>query len=143
MEKERKAKKAERMAQAKIDNADQLLQDRKTLNDLSMFNNNEISEFKNMCDYYGLPVFDRNYPISVWESGFLIDLRNRLARGSDLTSKQLQRLKSICTNEPATSKQVEYLKSLGYEEVLHITKRKASILISNKNNYGTFDGEQQ
>ena len=143
IEEERKAKEAERKAQAKINNADILLQDRKTLNDLSMFNNSEISEFKNMCDYYGLPVFDGNYPISVWESGFLIDLRNRLAKGNDLTPKQLSRLKSICTNEPATSKQVEYLKSLGYEDVLNITKRKASILISNKNNYGTFDGEQQ
>ena len=143
-EEERKIREAEQKAQAKIDNADKLLQDRKTLNDLSMFNNNEISEFKNMCDYYGLPVFDGNYPISVWESGFLIDLRNKLARGTDLTPNQLQRLKSICTNEPATHKQKEYLKSLDYRgDFATITKRQASILISNKNNYGTFDGERQ
>ena len=144
MEKERKAKEAERKAQAKIDNADHLKSQRNTLNDLSMFNNSEISEFKNMCDYYGLPVFDGNYPISVWESGFLIDIRNRLAKGNELTPNQLSRLKSICTNEPATHKQKEYLKSLDYRgDFATITKRQASILISNKNNYGTFDGEQQ
>ena len=143
-EEERKALEAKHKAQAKIDNADTLLRHRRTLNDLSMFNNNEINEFKNMCDYYGLPVFDGNYPISVWESGFLIDLRNRLARGSDLTPNQLSRLKSICTSEPATPKQVEYLKSLGYEgDLTTIAKRQASILISNKNHYGTFDGERQ
>ena len=133
----------ERKANLLITNADKLTQDRQQLNDLSMFNNTEVTEFKNMCDYYGLPVFDGNFPISIWESSFLLDIRRRMASGNELSSNQLSTLKNICSNEPATSKQVRYLENLGYEGSFDgITKRKASIMITNKKQYDTFEGEQ-
>ena len=108
-----------------------------------MFNNTEVTEFKNMCDYYGLPVFDGNFPISIWESSFLLDIRRKMASGNELTPNQLKTLKNICSNEPATDKQKFYLDDLGYEGSFDgITKRKASIMITNKKQYDTFEGEQ-
>ena len=108
-----------------------------------MFNNTEVTEFKNMCDYYGLPVFDGDFPISIWESSFLLDIRRRMASGRELSPNQLKTLKNICSNEPATDKQVAYLENLGYEGSFDgMTKRKASIMITNKKQYDTFEGEQ-
>ena len=131
-----------RQAELKVSNVDKYSQERETLNDLSMFNNAEVSEFKNMCDYYGLPVFDGNLPISIWESSFLIDIRRRMASGRELSVNQLETLKNICSGEPATLKQKKYLSSLGYDgEFDNITKRKASIMITNKKQYNTFEGE--
>jgi len=133
----------ERKANLLVTNADKYAQERQQLNDLSMFNNTEVSEFKNMCDYYGLPVFDGDFPISIWESTFLLDIRRRMASGRELSPNQLQTLKNICSSEPATSKQVQYLENLGYEGSFDgITKRKASIMITNKKQYDTFEGEQ-
>ena len=133
----------ERKANLLITNADKLTQERQQLNDLSMFTNTEVTEFKNMCDYYGLPVFDGNFPISIWESSFLLDIRRRMANGNELTPNQLKTLKNICSNEPLTEKQELYLKNLGYEGSFDgITKRKASIMITNKKQYDTFEGEQ-
>ena len=133
----------ERKANLLVTNADKYAQERQQLNDLSMFNNKEIVEFRNMCDYYGLPVFDGDFPISIWESSFLLDIRRKMASGNELTPNQLKTLKNICSNEPATSKQVQYLENLGYEGSFDgITKRKASIMITNKKQYDTFEGEQ-
>jgi len=138
-----KQEEKERKANLLITNADRLTQERQQLNDLSMFNNTEVTEFKNMCDYYGLPVFDGNFPISIWESAFLLDIRRRMASGNELSTNQLSTLKNICSSEPATSKQVKYLENLGYEGSFDgITKRKASIMITNKKHYDTFEGEQ-
>ena len=138
----REQEEKERKANLLVTNADKYAQERQQLNDLSMFNNKEIAEFRNMCDYYGLPVFDGNFPISIWESSFLLDIRRRMAYGNELTSNQLKTLKNICSNEPATSKQVAYLENLGYEGSFDgITKRKASIMITNKKQYDTFEGE--
>ena len=114
------------------------------LDSFEMFNLQEQQEFKNMCDYYGLPAFDGSFPISIWESNFLIDIRRRMASGSELTHGQLQTLKKICDGTPITSRQETYLKSLGYEEdTSTLTKRLASRLIYNKNTYGTFEGESE
>ena len=133
----------ERKANLLVSNANKYAQERQQLNDLSMFNNTEVTEFKNMCDYYGLPVFDGDFPISIWESTFLLDIRRRMASGRELSPNQLQTLKNICSNEPATTKQVQYLENLGYEGSFDgITKRKASIMITNKKQYDTFEGEQ-
>ncbi len=131
-----------RQAELKISNGDKFSQERETLNDLSMFNSAETQEFKDMCDYYGLPVFDGNFPISIWESSFLIDIRRKMASGNELSVNQLNTLKNICSGEPATLKQKKYLTSLGYDgEFDNITKRKASIMITNKKQYNTFEGE--
>ncbi len=133
----------ERKANLLVTNTDKYAQERQQLNDLSMFNNTEVSEFKNMCDYYGLPVFDGNFPISIWESSFLLDIRRRMASGRELSPNQLKTLKNICSGEPATDKQKHYLTNLGYDgEFDNITKRKASIMITNKKQYDTFEGEQ-
>ena len=114
------------------------------LDSFEMFNLQEQQEFKNMCDYYGLPVFDGSFPISIWESNFLIDIRRKLALGNELTNNQLQTLKKICDGTPITSSQETYLKNLGYEEdTSTLTKRLASRLIYNKNTYGTFEGESE
>jgi len=138
-----KQEEKERKENLLITNADKYAQERQQLNDLSMFNNTEVTEFKNMCDYYGLPVFDGNFPISIWESSFLLDIRRRMASGRELSTNQLTTLKNICSGEPATSKQKQYLTNLGYEgEFDGITKRKASIMITNKKQYDTFEGEQ-
>jgi len=140
---ERQEREKVRQAELKISNGDKFSQERELLNDLSMFNNAEVSEFTNMCDYYGLPVFDGNFPISIWESSFLIDIRRRMASGNELSVNQLKTLKNICSGEPATIKQKEYLTNLGYDgEFDNITKRKASIMITNKKQYDTFEGEQ-
>tara|TARA_B100000886_G_C20398818_1_gene481658 strand:+ start:203 stop:1492 length:1290 start_codon:yes stop_codon:yes gene_type:complete len=139
----REQEEKERKANLLITNADKLSRERHRLNDLSMFNNKEIAEFKNMCDYYGLPVFDGDFPISIWESSFLLDIRRMMAYGDELSTNQLKTLKNICSNEPATDKQKAYLINLGYEgEFDGITKRKASIMITNKKQYDTFEGEQ-
>jgi len=131
-----------RQAELKISNGDKFSQERETLNDLSMFNSAETQEFKDMCDYYGLPVFDGNFPISIWESSFLIDIRRKMASGNELSVNQLNTLKNICSGEPATLKQKKYLTNLGYDgEFDNITKRKASIMITNKKQYNTFEGE--
>ena len=138
-----KQEEKERKENLLITNADKYAQERQQLNDLSMFNNTEVTEFKNMCDYYGLPVFDGDFPISIWESSFLLDIRRRMANGKELSPNQLQTLKRICSNELATTKQVQYLENLGYEGSFDgITKRKASIMITNKKQYDTFEGEQ-
>lgn len=142
-EKERQEREKVRQAELKISNGDKFSQEREILNDLSMFNSAETQEFTNMCDYYGLPVFDGNFPISIWESSFLIDIRRRMASGNELSVNQLKTLKNICSGEPATTKQVQYLENLGYEGSFDgITKRKASIMITNKKQYDTFEGEQ-
>lgn len=139
----REQEEKERKENLLITNTERYAQERQKLNDLSMFNNTEVTEFKNMCDYYGLPVFDGNFPISIWESSFLLDIRRRMAYGKELTPNQLQTLKNICSNEPATDKQKFYLNDLGYEGSFDgITKRKASIMITNKKQYDTFEGEQ-
>ena len=142
-EAKREQEEKERKENLLITNTERYAQERQKLNDLSMFNNTEVTEFKNMCDYYGLPVFDGNFPISIWESSFLLDIRRRMAYGNELTPNQLQTLKNICSNEPLTGKQELYLKNLGYEGSFDgITKRKASIMITNKKQYDTFEGEQ-
>ena len=66
-----------------------------------------------------------------------------MASGNELSTNQLKTLKNICSNEPLTEKQELYLKNLGYEGSFDgITKRKASIMITNKKQYDTFEGEQ-
>jgi len=129
-----------RKAKLRISDRDKFADEKKQLDDYSQFNNQEIEEFRNMCDYYGIPEYDGSFPISVWESTYLLDIRTCLARGSELSSNQLQTLKKICVGGPATEKQISYLDGLGYEEdTSSLSKRMASALITAKNNYDVFD----
>ena len=129
-----------RKAKLRISDRDKFADEKKQLDDFSQFNNQEVEEFKNMCDYYGIPTYDGSFPISIWESTFLLDIRTRLARGQELSSSQLLTLKKICVGEKATGKQISYLVSLGYEEDTSIlSKRMASALITAKNQYDVFE----
>jgi len=129
-----------RKAKLRITDRDRYYDEKNQLDDFSQFNNQEVEEFKNMCDYYGIPAYDGSFPISVWESTFLLDIRTRLSRGKELSSNQLQTLKKICVVEKATEKQIKYLKGLGYEEdTSNLSKRIASALISAKNQYDVFE----
>ena len=129
-----------RKAKLRITDRDKFADEKKQLDDFSQFNNQEVEEFKNMCDYYGIPTYDGSFPISVWESTFLLDIRTRLSRGSELSNNQLQTLKKICVGEKATEKQINYLNGLGYEEdTSTLSKRMASALITAKNQYDVFE----
>ena len=129
-----------RKAKLRITDRDKFADEKKQLDDFSQFNNQEVEEFKNMCDYYGIPAYDGSFPISVWESTFLLDIRTRLSRGSELSSSQLQTLKKICVSEKATEKQIKYLSDLGYEEdTSTLSKRMASALITAKKQYDVFE----
>ena len=129
-----------RKAKLIISDRDKFADEKKQLDDFSQFNNQEVEEFKNMCDYYGIPAYDGSFPISVWESNFLLDIRTRLSRGNELSNAQLLTLKRICVVSKATEKQIKYLNNLGYEgDTSNLSKRIASALITAKNEYDVFE----
>lgn len=129
-----------RKAKLIISDRDKFADEKKQLDDFSQFNNQEVEEFKNMCDYYGIPAYDGSFPISVWESNFLLDIRTRLSRGNELSNAQLLTLKRICVVSKATEKQINYLNNLGYEgDTSNLSKRIASALITAKNEYDVFE----
>ena len=89
------------------------------------------SEFENMCGYYGIPAFDESYAGNDWEREFLSSVKEQMLSGKSMSDRQLNTMRRILTQEPATSKQINYLISLGYEgPVLDLTKMQASKLIS-------------
>jgi len=144
---ERERKKAEEEAERQLRmkelNDESHKRNIELLNSHDLLNAHELEAFKNGCDYYGIPIFDGNYPISFWESKFLVDIRRRLANGQTLSTAQLDTLKNVCSKDKATERQVDYLISLGYTgDTDVLTKRKASALIQDKHNYGNFEGER-
>ena len=89
------------------------------------------SEFENMCGYYGIPVFDESMAGNDWERTFLASVKEQMLGGKSMSEAQLNTMKRILTKEPATTKQINYLISLGYEgPVIDLTKMQASRLIS-------------
>jgi len=89
------------------------------------------SEFENMCGYYGIPAFDESYAGNDWEREFLSSVKEQMLSGKSMSDRQLNTMRRILTQEPATSKQINYLISLGYEgPVIDLTKMQASKLIS-------------
>jgi flagellar biosynthesis GTPase FlhF len=90
--------------------------------------NNE--DFENMCDYYGVPVFDESFASNEWEREFLFSIKKQMLQGKTMTDRQLSTLGRVLTQHPATEKQINYLISLGYEgRTDNLTKMKASQLI--------------
>ena len=90
--------------------------------------NNE--DFENMCDYYGVPVFDESFASNEWEREFLFSIKKQMLQGKTMTDRQLSTLGRVLTQYPATEKQINYLISLGYEgRTDNLTKMKASQLI--------------
>lgn len=89
------------------------------------------SEFENLCGYYGIPVFDETYAGNDWERGFLSSVKEQMMSGKTMSKGQIETMKRILTHEPATTKQINYLISLGFEgETMALTKMQASKLIS-------------
>jgi hypothetical protein len=71
--------------------------------------------FENMCQFYGIPTFDETYAGSAWEAEFLKNIKSRLSKGQEMTQRQLETMRNIMTVEPATPKQINYLRNLGWE----------------------------
>ena len=71
--------------------------------------------FKNMCGFYGLPVFDDSFASNPWEAEFLNSIRVRLTNRHELSNAQLGTLKKIMSENPPTNKQVKFLRDLGWE----------------------------
>tara|TARA_R100000700_G_scaffold14860_1_gene20798 strand:- start:1116 stop:2420 length:1305 start_codon:yes stop_codon:yes gene_type:complete len=87
-------------------------------------------EFENMCDYYGVPIFDESFAGNNWEREFLSSIKEQMLLGKTMTNRQLSVLEKVLTQDPATEKQINYLISLGYEgRTDNLTKMKASQLI--------------
>jgi len=110
-ERERLAKKRkmEQMLEAKRRDERQL---QKALKDLALA---PSESFKNMCDFYGFPVFDDSFPSNLWEARFLVSIREKLNKRSELTTAQFVSMKDIMLEKPPTDKQVKYLRDLGWE----------------------------
>lgn len=89
------------------------------------------SEFENMCGYYGIPVFDESYAGNDWEREFLASVKKQMLSGKSMSERQLATMRRILTQEPATTKQINYLIRLGFEgQTDTLSKMEASKLIS-------------
>lgn len=88
--------------------------------------------FEEACEYYGVKPFIPEQGKDAWEEKFLLNIKSRMIRGDTLTEKQLSKLTTILNGNnqnstPATDKQKNYLKRLGYDGDLDdITKSQAS-----------------
>ncbi len=87
------------------------------------------------CEYYDLPPFTVEQGNNDWERNFLKDMKNKIIGRKQLSPKQLTRIVKITMPEiaqldtPATTKQINYIKRLGGEIELNMTKTEASSLI--------------
>ena len=95
----------------------------------SVQNKAQDEAFKALCDSQDLPYFDLSFAASKWEESFIRDMRLRITEGRNLTDKQADTLWNIVKGmtEPATEKQINYLRSLGYRgDYALLTKQTAS-----------------
>ena len=99
------------------------LEERK-LADMEMLSSSSEA-FEDMCEFYGIPVFDESFAGSDWEREFLTSIKYQLSKQKELTSRQLSTCKDIFETNPATDKQIKYLRSLGYKGKVE-SKRFAS-----------------
>ena len=85
------------------------------------------------CQELGIPTFDESVAINDWERQFVNDIMRRIKSERFISEKQKQRLVKIVlrANEPATEKQINYIRSLGGEVEGTITKAQASKIIEN------------
>tara|TARA_A100001201_G_scaffold24269_1_gene27475 strand:- start:4306 stop:5475 length:1170 start_codon:yes stop_codon:yes gene_type:complete len=92
----------------------------------------EDSAFAKLCEMEGYPYFDKSFAISSWEESFIRDMRLALTDRRGLSDKQAATLLKIVNRatEPASDKQINYLRRLGYEgDFALLTKRTASVEI--------------
>lgn len=95
-------------------------------------NKAEDSAFGALCDNMGYPYFDKSFATNDWEESFIKDMRLRLTTGRELSEKQANTLLKLVNRatEPASDKQINYLRRLGYEgDFALLTKQTASVEI--------------
>jgi len=98
-------------------------------------NADQLSDtFRDMCEYYDIPVFTLNVATSDWEKQFLTNLIERLSKGKSLTDSQLSHLRKVVVNEPlpATDKQKWFIKRLAGDDFdipVGLNRLEASALI--------------
>ena len=79
-------------------------------------NSNET--FKDMCEYYDVPMFTPNIATKDWDRRFLTDMIRQMSSGKQLSPRQLSFLRNIVVDEPlpATDKQIWYIKKLAGDD---------------------------
>jgi hypothetical protein len=95
-------------------------------------NSNEI--FKDMCEYYDVPMFTPAIATKEWDRRFLTDMIRQMSAGKELSNRQLEFLRNIVVDEPlpASDKQIWYIKKLGGEDYVipdNLNRTDASKLI--------------
>ena len=84
--------------------------------------------FDLFCNQNDLPFFNADYGENNWEKTFLRDMIRKINNLSPMSTKQISRVVKIVNrvSEPATEKQLAYVRSLGGEPNKNWTKREAS-----------------
>jgi len=98
----------------------------------SVLREKKEKEFRESCEYLDIPVFTIDMAFNDWEKRFLTDVEGRILRRKELSPRQVDKIKSIYEryNDKPTERQVNYLRSLGYEgDISTLTKGKVSSLI--------------
>lgn len=91
---------------------------------------------EDFCSEHNLPIFSESDGSNNWECTFLTDMLTRINRLASLSPKQIEYIAIIVNKEeqPATEKQLSYIRSLGGEPTNSMTKRQASDLIGELKN---------
>ena len=84
--------------------------------------------FDVFCNENDLPFFNSDYGENNWEKTFLRNMIRKINNLSPMSTKQISRVIKIVNrvSEPATEKQLAYVRSLGGEPNKDWTKREAS-----------------
>jgi hypothetical protein len=87
------------------------------------------------CDYYDIPHFTLDDATNDWEKKFLNDMYNKMIQRKVLSEKQLSAILRIVVpdasiDNPASEKQIRYIKRLGGEPPNDLTKQRASEMIT-------------
>ena len=101
---------------------------------VSMTESKNETIFEDACVNYGIKPFSVDIGVNSWERNFLSDIRKRIIDNATLSENQLSTLMRIINSEdnkdPATDKQRNFLKALGYgDDTSGLSKREASRLI--------------
>ena len=105
-------------------------------------NSNEV--FRDMCEYYDVPMFTPAIATKDWDKRFLTDMIRTLGSGKHISERQLSFLRNIVVDEPlpATDKQIWYIKKLGGEDYIlpdGLDRKQASKLIDSLKRTGELD----
>lgn len=92
--------------------------------------------FERTCSEWGITHFTAEHGRDDWEQDFLLKMIDRINSMSYISEKQKQRVIKIVNREddPATEKQLAYIRALGGEPNSSLTKRKASEMIDQLKN---------